>query len=308
MIRQSLLALSHNLTVRDLLLKLPLTHDVVRRFVPGQTWEETRPHVRDLVAKGLAVTIDVLGEDTTDEAQAEQRVADYTALLDDLRAEGLTGAADISIKPSALGLTLADGEAIARRHAGAIVAKAQAVGVTVTVDMEGHDTTEETIRLVEALRAEAPDVGCVLQAGLKRTEMDCARLDGPHARTRLCKGAYKFPPAAAYLGSHEVDLSYVRCLKVLMRGEGTPLVATHDPALIEIAEELASRTGRGLKDFEFQMLYGIRPLEQERLANQGHRVRVYVPFGPDWYGYFVRRLAERPQNMTFFLRSFLGRS
>jgi len=308
MIRQALLAASRNLAVRDLLVELPLTHDVVQRFVAGETWEEARSCVRDLVGKGLAVTIDVLGEDTTDEAQAELRVADYCALLDDLAAQGLTGAAEVSIKPSALGLTLDGGDDIARRNAGLIVAKAKAVGTTVTVDMEGYDTTEQTIRLVEALRVDTPDVGCVLQGGLKRTEFDCGRLDAPQARTRLCKGAYKFPPAAAYLNKHDVDLSYVRCLKVLMEGEGTPLVATHDPTMIEIAQELASRTGRGLKDFEFQMLYGIRPLEQERLANQGHRVRVYVPFGPDWYGYFVRRLAERPANMTFFLRSFLGRA
>jgi proline dehydrogenase len=306
MIRKFLLSLSHQLWFRDLLVKLPLTRDVVKRFIVGETWEDALPQIRALIDKGLCVTIDVLGEDTTDAAQAEATKAAYLDLLDNLQAEGLTAAAEVSIKLTALGMGLPDGEAIALANAREIAAKAQAVGTTITVDMEDHTTTEKTIRIVEGVREQAPTAGCVLQSALKRTEFDCARLDGPEARTRLCKGAYDSPAEVAYQDKHDVDLSYVRCLKVLMRGEGRPLVATHDPNLIEIAQELASRTGRGLKDFEFQMLFGIRSVEQERLANLGHTVRVYVPFGPDWYGYFVRRLAERPANMAFFLRSFLG--
>jgi proline dehydrogenase len=308
MLRRLLLALAHNDTVRRLLTVFPPTRGVVQRFISGETWEEVEPKVHDLVSRGLKVTIDILGEDTTDAADAERMADDYVVLLDRLAEAGLAEAAEVSVKPSAIGLGLPDGPAVALAHAGRIAAKAAAIGTTITLDMEGPGTTEATVELVEALRQDHPTVGCVLQSGLKRTEQDCARLDGPAARTRLCKGAYDAPADIAYTDHHDVDLSYVRCLKTLMRGEGLPLVATHDPNLIEIAQELASRTGRGLKDLEFQMLYGIRTLEQQRLADMGYSVRVYVPYGPDWYGYFVRRLAERPANVVFFLRSFLGRS
>ncbi|MDR1077565.1 MAG: proline dehydrogenase family protein [Propionibacteriaceae bacterium] len=307
MIRKLLLALSRNLRLRDLLRRLPGTRAVVRRFVAGETWEEAQPQVQELVDKGLQVTVDLLGEDTTDPAQAERVVADYLELLDRLEREGLAEAVEVSLKLSAVGLGLPEGEALALDHATTIAQRAVAVGSNVTIDMEGHTTTEATVRLVEALRQAVPNLGCALQANLKRTEFDCARLDGPQSRTRLCKGAYNAPAEVAYTDRRDVDLSYVRCLKVLMRGEGLPLVATHNPSLIEIAQELASRTGRSLKDLEFQMLYGVRALEQERLSNLGYTVRVYVPFGSDWYGYLVRRLAERPANLSFFLRSLVGR-
>jgi proline dehydrogenase len=307
MLRRLLLAMSRNATLRKLLVAFPPTKSVVSRFVPGETWEEAEPHLRRLVDRGLKVTIDILGEDTTEAADAEAMVGDYLGLLDQIAQGGLADAAEVSVKPSAIGLGLPDGAAIALAHATKIAEKAAAIGTTITIDMEGPSTTTATIELVEAIRRVVPSVGCVLQSSLKRTEFDCARLDGPEARTRLCKGAYDSPSDIAYTDPHEVDLSYVRCLKVLMRGEGLPLVATHDPDLIEIAQELASRTGRGLTDIEFQMLYGIRPFEQERLADMGYSVRVYFPYGPDWYGYFVRRLAERPANVVFFLRSFLGR-
>ncbi|MDR1386896.1 MAG: proline dehydrogenase family protein [Propionibacteriaceae bacterium] len=307
MLRQTLLALSRNLKFRDLMVALPATRAVVDRFVAGQDWEQALPRVKALVERGLSATVDVLGEDTTDLAQAEHMVGEYSTLLDSLAAEGLADRVEVSIKPTALGLGLPDGPAVALANARLIVQRAAQIGTTVTVDMEDHGTTETTIALVEALRADAPDVGCVLQSSLKRTELDCARLDGPRSRTRLCKGAYASPAEVAYTDRRDVDINYVRCLRALMRGQGRPLVATHDPNLIEIAQELASRCGRSQADFEFQMLYGIRTLEQERLADLGHTVRVYVPFGPDWYGYFVRRLAERPANLVFFLRSFLGR-
>ncbi|MDR1265438.1 MAG: proline dehydrogenase family protein [Propionibacteriaceae bacterium] len=306
MIRKLLLALSRNLKLRDLLRRLPGTRAVVRRFVAGETWDEAQPQVKALVERGLKVTVDLLGEDTTDADQAEQVVADYLELLNSLEREGLAAAVEVSLKPTAIGLGLPEGVALALGHATTIAQRAAAIGSAVTIDMEGHTTTEATVRLVEALRQVVPGVGCALQANLKRTEFDCARLDGPQSRTRLCKGAYNAPAEVAYTDRHDVNLSYVRCLKVLMRGEGLPLIATHNPSLIEIAQEVASRTGRGLKDLEFQMLYGVRALEQERLSNLGYTVRVYVPFGVDWYGYLVRRLAERPANLSFFLRSLVG--
>ncbi|MDR1449854.1 MAG: proline dehydrogenase family protein [Propionibacteriaceae bacterium] len=309
MLRRLLLALARNDRVRGLIMAFPATRNVVERFVAGTTWQEAEPKVRQLIESGLKVTVDILGEDTASPADAERLADDYLGLLDRLAAEGLAGAAEVSVKPSAIGLALpADGPAVALAQARRIAAKAEAVGSTITLDMEGCQLTDATIELAEALRAEHPSVGCVLQAGLRRSQADCGRLDGPGSRIRLCKGAYDVPADLAYTARREVDLSYVRCLKALVRGEGLPLVATHDPVLIEIAQELASRAGRGLGDLEFQMLYGVRPEEQRRLASMGYSVRVYVPYGPDWYGYFMRRLAERPANVGFFLRSLVGRS
>jgi proline dehydrogenase len=142
---------------------------------------------------------------------------------------------------------------------------------------------------------------------LRRTEADCADLAGPGSRVRLCKGAYAEPESVAFQDRGEVDRAYVRCLKILMTGQGLPMVASHDPRLIEIATYLADRHGRAVSDYELQMLYGVRPRAQSELAAQGHRVRVYLPYGTEWFGYFMRRLAERPANLAFFARSLLTR-
>jgi proline dehydrogenase len=174
--------------------------------------------------------------------------------------------------------------------------------------MEEHGQVDATLRIVRALRGDFPDLGCVIQSQLRRSADDCAALATPGSRVRLCKGAYDAPHTVAFTARAEVDRSYARCLGTLMRGGGYPMVATHDPRLIEIAAAQARLAGRGPGDFEFQMLYGIRPAEQQRLAADGAQVRVYLPYGSDWYGYLVRRLAERPANMAFFARSLVTRS
>jgi proline dehydrogenase len=307
MIQSSLLALSRNLALRDFLAAAPLTRDVVNRFVAGRTWAEALPRVHQLVDQGLKVTVDILGEDTTEVGQAEAVAASYHDLLGSLADQGLASTVEVSAKPTALGLNLLEGDSVAVSQALAIAQHARRIGTTLTIDMEDHTTTERTVQLVEAVRQEVPETGCVLQANLRRTVADCQRMDGPAARNRLCKGAYTAPGSAAFRLRNEVDRSFVRGLRLLMEGQGRPLVATHDDTLIEIAQELASRTGRGLGDFEFQMLYGVRPREQVRLAELGFTVRVYVPFGPDWYGYLMRRLAERPANLAFFLKALARR-
>jgi proline dehydrogenase len=174
--------------------------------------------------------------------------------------------------------------------------------------MEDHTTTDTTLEIVRELRVDFPWVGAVLQAYLRRTEQDCRDLAGPGSRVRLCKGAYREPSSVAYQAKSEVDTSYVRCLKILMYGRGYPMVATHDPRLIVITAALATLANRAPDAFEYQMLHGIRPREQGRIAARGHRMRVYVPYGDQWYGYFMRRLAERPANLAFFLRSVVSRS
>jgi len=215
---------------------------------------------------------------------------------------------EVSVKLSAFGQSLeTDGDKIALEGARRVCAAAAAVGTTVTVDMEDHTTTDRTLETVRELRVDHPWVGAVVQAHLRRTEADCRDLATAGSRVRLCKGAYEEPASVAYKDRAEVDKSYVRCLAILMAGAGRPMIATHDPRMIRIASSLASRNGRAAGSYEFQMLFGIRPEEQRRLVAAGETVRVYVPYGTEWYGYLMRRLAERPQNLTFFVRSLVSK-
>jgi proline dehydrogenase len=177
----------------------------------------------------------------------------------------------------------------------------------VTIDMEDHTTTDSTLSVVRDLRRDFGWVGAVLQAYLFRTEADCRDLAHEGSRIRLCKGAYAEPESVAHTDPAEVDKAYVRCLKILLAGQGYPMIATHDPRLVEITLALAERVQRAKDSFELQMLYGIRPTEQERLAGLGHTMRVYLPYGTDWYGYLVRRLAEKPANLRFFAHSLVSR-
>ena len=249
-------------------------------------------------------TIDPPSRDAAPRAPAEATRDAYLALLAALaeRHYSLSGKAEVSLKLTALGLLLPDGHQIALDHARTISQAATNAGTTVTVDMEDHTTTDATLEAVQELREDFPTTGAVLQAYLRRTEGDCRDLAYAGSRVRLCKGAYAEPESVAFQDGDEVDRSYVRCLKVLMKGEGYPMVASHDPRIIEIAAALAGREGREPKSFEYQMLYGIRPDEQQRIADRGDQMRVYIPYGTEWYGYLMRRLAERPANVTFFLR------
>ncbi|BDX30793.1 proline dehydrogenase [Mycobacterium antarcticum] len=292
--------------------RMPLTRRVVHRFVPGETVEHALTSVAALRDSHRFVSIDYLGEDVTDAEAADATVRAYVDLLDALgqREEGLDGPRplEVSLKLSALGQALPrDGEKIALENAHAVCTTARERGVWVTVDAEDHATTDSTLSIVRELRDDFPWLGTVLQAYLKRTEGDCAEFAASGARIRLCKGAYDEPASVAYRDADEVTDSYLRCLRVLMAGEGYPMVASHDPAIIDAVPAMAREFNRSVSDFEYQMLYGIRDAEQLRLAEAGNHVRVYVPFGTQWYGYFVRRLAERPANLTFFLRALAER-
>jgi proline dehydrogenase len=252
------------------------------------------------------VTIDHLGEDTLTAEQADGVRDEYLALLDALANAGLTPAAEVSVKLSALGQK-AD-EQTAYDRARAICAAATEAGTTVTLDMEDHTTTDSTLEILAKLRKDFPTTGAVLQAYLRRTESDCRELATSGSRVRLCKGAYKEPESVAYQSAVEVDKSYVRCMNILMSGEGYPMLATHDPRLIAIGEDRARWFDRSPDAFEFQLLYGVRSVEQRRLAGEGYTVRVYLPYGDDWYGYMMRRLAERPANLAFFARALGSRT
>jgi proline dehydrogenase len=308
MLRTTLLAASRSPRTRSVVEQLPPTRALVKRFVAGDHLEEAVDVTAELIRTGRGITLDHLGEDVRDAAEAAGTAAAYEKLLAALKDSGLAEHAEVSVKLSAVGQFLPqDGERVALENARRICEAAAEAGTTVTLDMEDHTTTDSTLGIARELRRDFPWLGVVLQAYLHRTEADCAEFSGPGSRVRLCKGAYKEPASVAFQDKHDVDLSYVRCLKVLMAGAGYPMVASHDPRLIRIAGELAERNGRKHDAFEYQMLFGIRDAEQRRLADEGNHVRVYVPFGTQWYGYFVRRLAERPANLTFFLRALAER-
>ena len=306
-VRDSLLGLSRSVAAKRLVATLPISAAIVRGYVPGETVGEAIEAVRVLAAEGIDVTVDHLGEDTVEESQATAAVQAYLVLLDRLADARLAHRAEVSVKLSALGLRLEDGERLALDNARRICRAAADVGTTVTVDMEDHTLTDATLAVVAALREDFPATGLVLQAYLHRTEADCRALAHAGSRVRLCKGAYDEPGDVAFTDPGDVDRSYVRCLKVLLAGDGYPMIATHDPRLVEIAGALASRYGRAPGTYEFQMLYGVRPDEQRRLVATGERVRVYLPYGAQWYGYLMRRLAERPQNLSLFLTSLISK-
>jgi proline dehydrogenase len=330
-LRKALLAAAASGRVRDIVLATPATRALTGRYVAGESIEDAVATARALRSAGLLVTLDYLGEDTADAEHAAATAGQYVQLLGKLAAEGLTedGAVEVSVKPTALGLLLSSvGERVATEHLERIAAAALDAGTTVTVDAEDHRTTDAALRIAGALRSYPPGglpsgmgdsrppsppapvspglVGSVLQAALRRTEADVRALAVDGVRVRLCKGAYAEPVSEAFDSRHEVDKSFARCLRILMTGPGYPMIATHDPRLIAITRSLGFARPRG--SFEFQMLYGVRPQEQRRLAGEGAKVRVYVPYGSDWYPYLVRRLAERPANLVLFLRSLGSRS
>jgi len=306
MLRDVILAASRNDQVKRLVAGAPLSRGVVRRFVSGEAVDDAVRTTRALQGSGLTVSLDHLGEDTLDAGQAEATVKAYLVLLERLREEGLTGGgrAEVSVKLTAVGQTI--DPSLALENARTICEAAQAADTTVTLDMEDHTTTDSTLEVLREVRRDFPSTAAVLQAYLHRTEADCRDLAAAGSRVRLCKGAYQEPASVAFQSPAEVDRSYVRCLKVLMAGEGYPMVASHDPRLVVIAGALAEARPQG--SYEYQMLFGIRPLEQQRLVDAGETVRVYVPYGDEWYGYLMRRLAERPANLVFFLRALASRS
>ena len=305
MLRSLILAAARSPRMARLVETAPLSRDVVNRFVAGTGIDDALRVTRQLVDAGMRVTLDNLGEDTLTPQHAEAVVDQYCRVLRSLHTAGLAPSAEVSVKLSALGQRF--DEKLALEHAKAICAAADKAGTTVTLDMEDHATTDSTLEILSRLRTDFPSAGVALQAYLRRTEGDCRELATPGSRIRLCKGAYAEPETVAYQSKLDIDKSYVRCLNVLMSGEGYPMVATHDPRLVAIGGDRAKWFDRSPDEFEFQMLYGVRPDEQRRLVGLGYAVRVYVPYGTEWYGYLMRRLAERPANVGFFVRALVSK-
>ncbi|MET7536583.1 proline dehydrogenase family protein [Streptomyces sp. NPDC005507] len=318
-----ILAASRSDRMRRFISAAPGTKQVVDRFIAGEGVDDVVPIVVDACGRGLEVTLDVVGEDITTPEQAAAARDAYLELIARLKDLGLGTKAEMSVKLSMFGQSLpspttalngepsglADkfpgGHELALANVRPVVEAAAAIGTTVTLDAEDHTTLDSMFAIHEELRKDFPQTGCVIQAYLFRTEDDARRLAAAGSRVRIVKGAYKEPASVAYQDKGEIDKAYVRILKVLMEGDGYPMIGSHDPRLISISQELARRAGRKLDEYEFQMLYGIRSDEHVRLAAEGHRMRVYTAYGTDWYGYFMRRLAEKPANLLFFARSIL---
>ena len=309
LLRSAILAAARNPGLRDTITAAPVTRDVVKRFVAGTMIDDVVATTTALAAEGLLATVDRLGEDVVTASDADATVSDYLELLQRLSQAGLTESVEVSVKLSALGQGLpGDGPTAAMQRARVICQKAAEVGTTVTLDMESHTTTDDTLATIRNLREDFPSVAVVLQAYLHRTADDCTAMSYAGSRIRLCKGAYREPAEVAFATRAEIDRSYVRLMRALIAAEATALFATHDPRLIDIATSLLSQSGRGRDTYEFQMLLGVRPEEQRRLVQEGHRVRVYVPYGTDWWGYLMRRMAEKPANLALFTRSLLSRN
>jgi proline dehydrogenase len=302
--RTSLLWLSRRRSLGRLATRLPVTRSMVARFVAGETLDEVIPALRRLQDAGFRTTVDVLGEAVSSADAARAGADAYLATLDALAAHGLDR--NVSLKLSQMGLKL--DPAICRANVAAIFSRAAEVGAFVRIDMEDHTTTDATLALWRELRplnAGRGDSGVVIQAALRRSPQDVDALVAEQARIRLCKGAYVEPAAVAFPDKVDVDAAYLALMSRLLREGAFPGIATHDERMIAGAVSLVREAGIKPDQFEFQMLFGVRRDLQERLLKAGYGVRVYVPFGTEWYPYFMRRLAERPANVAFLLRSVL---
>jgi proline dehydrogenase len=299
--RSTLLTLSRRRSLGRLATRTPVARTMVRRFVSGETLDEALPAIERVHAAGLRTTVDVLGESVDTDAAATAAADRYLVLLDALAERGLD--ANVSLKLTQMGLDL--GPDHARANVERIVRRAAELGAFVRIDMEDHTKTEATLALWRDLRTVHPATGVVIQSALRRSAADVEALIAEGGRVRLCKGAYKEPPAVSFQEKAEVDRAYVVLMERLLRDGEYPALATHDVRIVKRAIAFAEREGIGRDRFEFQMLYGVRRDLQEQLVRDGWTVRLYVPFGREWYPYFMRRLAERPANVAFLVRSVI---
>ncbi|CAN5849166.1 proline dehydrogenase family protein [soil metagenome] len=302
-LRRALIAAGESDTLEQQVTSRTLTRKIAMKFIAGETLDDGIGAVREVAARGCTATLDFLGEAVTgpDDARSAQKA--ILAACDRINDESLPSG--ISVKPSQMGLGF-DPD-LAHELTAEIATSAQRFDGHVNIDMEGSDMTEATVALCERLRDAGNDnVGCALQSYLHRNHDDVERLTATGASLRLIKGAYDEPPSVAFQDSDEVDASYERSMEWLLANGHYPRIATHDGRLIDRAKRTAIREGRSPHDFEFQMLYGVRNALQDKLVAGGWRMRIYIPFGAEWYPYFMRRIAERPANMVFFLRALAG--
>jgi proline dehydrogenase len=305
-LRSVLLTLSRRRWLGRFAMRTPLARDMVGRFVAGETLDEALPALERLQGAGFATTVDVLGESVTSADDARSAAESYLETLDALAERDLDR--NVSLKLSQMGLDI--DEDLCRRNVHRIVTHATEVGAFVRIDMEDHSTVDRALAIWRDVRPPVAtrasvDLGVVIQSALRRSPADVEMLVAEGARVRLCKGAYKEPAAVAHLERTEIDAAFRAIADRLLVDGAFPAIATHDAALIRHVQRFAVDHGIGQDRFEFQMLFGVRRDLQERLLAMGYRVRVYVPFGRQWYPYFMRRLAERPANVAFLARTVI---
>jgi proline dehydrogenase len=312
LLRSLLLGLARSQWLRRLATQVPIGYRLARRFFAGETVQEALEAVRTLQADGFLTTVDILGEDVEQEEEARRARDDYLRLLDEIDQSGVM--TDISLKLTQFGLDL--GLDFCAANVAEVAARADALGLQVTIDMEDSSRTEATLAVWRRLAEAHGNVGPVIQAYLYRSDEDMRAVCEAGASVRLCKGAYKEPPEVAFPQKADVDANMVKLMKLVLDqtlrappGEGPTLgMATHDEQMIAATKAYADQIGLPRDAFEFQMLYGIRRDLQERLVAEGTRMRVYVPYGTEWYPYFMRRMAERPANVWFVIRALLKES
>ena len=301
-LRALFLWLAHRRWVARLALRTPFVRRVALRFVAGTTLDDAAGAVRALNKAGMTATLDHLGESVSDRATADQAAAAYVATIERIGSDQLD--ANVSLKLTQMGLDL--GTDVACEVLRPVVEASRTHGVFVRIDMESHEYTDRTLEVVRSLRASGYDVGVVVQSYLHRSKADVAALAAEHVRVRVCKGAYAEPSEIAWHDRATIGQSFLELSQMLLEADAYPAIATHDPDMIEAVKRFAAERSIPPDRYEFQMLYGIRRDLQTQLERDGYRVRIYVPYGTEWYPYFMRRLAERPGNVMFLLRSLLG--
>jgi proline dehydrogenase len=302
--RSLLLHLSEKKWLAPMIMRNAVSRRVAQRFVAGESLEDAVEAARNVNNAMQLASLDLLGENVSDEAGARRAAENYLSIFKRIEKEELD--ANVSLKLTQLGLDLS--EELCQELLEKIVAHATAQGNFVRIDMEGSAYTERTVQMTKRVRAKFSGVGTVMQAYLHRAEKDVLDLLAAGCRLRLCKGAYQEPPDIAFPNKADVDANYVKLMKLILPSGIYHGIATHDPAMIRATKRFVLEKSIHREQFEFQMLYGIRTDLQEQLVREGFRLRVYIPYGTDWFPYFMRRLAERPANLMFFLRNLLPRS
>jgi proline dehydrogenase len=299
MMRSALIALSRSQSLGRFVLSNRLSRQTVRRFVAGEELDDAVAAARALNASGFKVSLDYLGENVASREDAVRAREMYIGVFDRIARERLD--ANVSLKLTQLGLDFSDDFCLEQMLP--IVKHAESLGNFVRIDMEGSAYAQRTIEIARRLRGQSPAVGTVIQSYLYRGEQDIRELLAVGCRIRLCKGAYLEPPEIAFPRKEDVDANYVKLMQMLLPSGVYHGIATHDPRMIDATVEFAAKHGIGNDKFEFQMLYGIRPDLQQQLIRGGYRMRVYIPYGREWFPYFMRRLAERPSNLMFIARN-----
>ena len=301
--KSTLLFLSRQEKLKNFVLGFEFAQRVSRRFVSGETQEDAIKAVKDLNQKGFFATLDRLGENVINEEEAIKAADDYILLLDRIRENGIDS--NVSCKLTQMGLDL--GVDFCLNNVRRIVEKAKKYNNFVRIDMEDSPRTDKTLQICYALHKEYPEVGAVIQSYLYRSEEDIKKLLDQKIRIRLCKGAYKEPRAVAFQKKKQVDDNFVKLMKMMLKSGVYHGIATHDDKMIQATIEFSKKENIDKADFEFQLLYGIRRELQEELVRQGYNVRIYTPYGDQWYPYFMRRMAERPANLFFVAKNFFRR-